>query len=63
MKKVLAAALIAGFTATSSMAGGLSTIVEEPTLPVLEDLEENGSSSSIWLPLAVVIALIAVAAS
>lgn len=59
MKRIIAASLIAGFTATSAFAGGLGTIIEEPEV----EITSPSSSGAGWAPLAIFIALVAIAAS
>lgn len=59
MKRLIAATLISGCVASSAVAGGLSTTVVEPGPTMVEP----NSSSGGWIPIAIAIALIAVAAS
>lgn len=57
MKRLIAATLIAGSMATSALAGGFATTVEEPVVVA------PNSSSNGWIPLVIFVALVAVAAS
>jgi len=59
MKRIIAAALLSGCVATSAVAGGFATIVEEPDLV---EVTPNSSSGG-WIPVVIMLALVAVAAS
>ena len=60
--KTLSAAVIMATAASTASAGGLLGEIVEPDVPAPVVIEEPAGSGSIWLPLAVVAVLIAVAA-
>lgn len=60
--KTLSAAAIMATVASFATAGGLSDEITEAEVPAPVIMEEPAGSGSIWIPLAVVAVLIAVAA-
>ncbi len=60
--KSLTAAAIMATTASFASAGGLSDEITETDVPAPVVMEEPAGSGSIWIPLAVIAVLVAVAA-
>ena len=60
--KNLVAAAVMATTASFASAGGLSDEIAETEVPAAVIMEEPAGSGSVWIPLAVIAVLVAVAA-
>lgn len=60
--KTLSAAVIMAAAASTASAGGLMDEIVEPDVPAPVVMEEPAGSGSIWIPIAIIALLLAVAA-
>lgn len=60
--KTLSAAVIMAAAASTASAGGLMDEIVEPDVPAPVVMEEPAGSGSIWIPIAIIAVLLAVAA-